>query len=354
VGDPQNRDVPGTVELLTLDGALRYATFRFDSALSSEGTYSVDGLAPSPAQSFVKGGPFVDTPLAPNVTGVEGIQLEPQDKRCCVGTQRALLPPGTAPCLAVVSLQVAQVSVGAGFALDDSSSRQYLYRATLTAPELIVSPYWLPAIEAAAHAWTLATKMPADELCYRVEAYRLSDGNQSVIAEGCAPAPAGALALTGPSEQDVAAALDVSACLTAPAGLTAAWCEVNRMACMDHAKQNPIRMDCDAAKFDTTCAAYPHSDKSLADLVEHGDDAVDSAGSGGRGAGSSATAAGESAAGGRASPPKTAATANNSKGSRGCNAAPRAAATRRRAIPVLLVLFVTLAVARRMRRRAAS
>lgn len=344
------RSIPGTVEMLQLDGAEPYAIFRFDSPLSVEGSYVVSNLGPFPPVSFSKGGPFDDTPLAPELDGVQGIQLEPQDQRCCVGTVSALLPPGMAPCLAVTSLQLASVHVIVKLAHDDSSSRQYLYRASLTAPEPTESAGWAPALDAATNGWTLATKEPADELCYRVAGYRLIDGEQSVIGEGCAPAPAGPLGLTGPSDQDVTAAFDLRRCLEPPQGFTNAWCEANRAACADPSAQNPSRMICDEAKFDSVCASHRHDGESLAALVERGDEAIDAADAGSpstttkdAGALTPTGAASEGSAGTAAS--------SIDDSPHDCSTAPRSS-TQRHGTPWLLLLSALLLTARRVRRRA--
>jgi hypothetical protein len=105
-------------------------------------------------------------------------------------------------------------------------------------------------------------------------------------------------------------------------------------------------MDCDAV-FKTICTRYPHSDKSLADLVELGPDAAVYPAVSGESGGGSAGTAGETAAGVSANPTNPAATANIDERSHDCSAAPRGAGARHHAMPVLLLLFALAAAARR-------
>jgi hypothetical protein len=308
--------------------------------LDPNGTFTLSEGRRNAAAAFVATGPFLDAPLAPDVTGVQGVHVEPEDLRCCGGGP----PPAPPRCFALVSLHEAQVQVRARFAFDDSSSRQYMYRAALTKPELRQGS-WLTANEAAVGA-TLVTDQPTDELCYRVEAARLTDGEQSVVAEGCVPASADLPRSTAPSDGEVAAVLDIAACPGPTQALRAAWCEVNRSACLD--PNSASRKACDAIHFETLCAWYPASDRSLVELVELGPDAaVDPAAA--VAADHDASTGASTSAEQDASPASAPAKANIDERSHDCSAAPGLAATRPRAVPLLMMLLALMTIVRRRR-----
>lgn len=297
VTDDLGTIMPGVVEMLEVSPD--YAIYRFDSTMPAGRTFSVSDTTASLWGSFTSTGPFVAGTPEASVTATAGIRLETQEQVCCAGTT-FLSPFGTpAPnCLVLRSQERVQLSVSATLTMNDSSSRQYLYRPVLTAPA--EAPGAWRAASQTAIGWQLVSPSEADEYCVRFEAYRLLDGERIVIDERCVAHDLGELGEAGPDEAAIMTALDVRGCLIPPAPLQTAWCEVNGTACSDAA--SPSQTACTQANYDASCPDDAPNNGSLIDLVP--DDLVGSAGAagsatggGGAGATTGSGTAGSGAAG---------------------------------------------------------
>jgi hypothetical protein len=162
-----------------------------------------------------------------------------------------------------------------------------------------------------------------------------------MLAEGCVPADSRLPRNIGPSDEEVTAAVQISACAAPTEALRAAWCEVNRAVCTDPTA-HPSPTACGAIDFDELCAWYPPSDRSLAELLELGADAaVDPAT---RNDAGSDSGAGAPSAEQDAGPPGRPATVDDDQSSHDCSAVPGTPAAR---LPLLLVLFALMTLARR-------
>jgi hypothetical protein len=174
-------------------------------------------------------------------------------QRCC-----ELDSAATGNCLRVMQAQVPTLTIKTPIADDDSIARQFVYRALLTNPgERTPLESWLSASEIR-YGWSLLAARPAEQYCYRIEAYRLTDGPRFTLVAACASR---SLELTYATDEEIRAALDIDGCALPPGELTQAWCEVNRATCATSSAA------CEAASYSATCAAFPPFGASLSELV---------------------------------------------------------------------------------------
>jgi hypothetical protein len=290
--------LPGTLEMLELSTDPLYAVFHFDESIGVDRMLFVSG---SSSQSSVYGGVAETTDAFAGALPSMSLSVTAEVARsatkqlCCMRTlSTSPIGPITPPCLVTRAMQLPALQIDLGLDGTSPVNRQYLYRAALTSPELKQGA-WSFATTAGFRA-SIASSVEADEYCYRVEAYRITDGELVTLAEACVPHTQGTLTEVGPDESTIMATLDVRGCTAPHPDLLQAWCDANREICGDPV--SPASYHCMQAMFDAVCEDHPDSGKGLVDVVE---DAIGgSGGSGGMNAAGQGASGGASGAGGNA------------------------------------------------------
>lgn len=309
VFDPQGAMVAGTVELIALESnaSATFGIFRPSEALTEPGQYQLQGVDQFQSFTFSVLDGFLDPDAPPmNAIGTRTTQLIPLLELCCENAEHIEV----GECLALRSAQAPMIFLSLAESSLNLSSRQFLYKGTLTDPlEMAPSPNWLPKSDTA-FGWALAPSEQADEYCFRVDALRLTDG-EVFSSEGCVPESIGELPDVLPSDDQVRSVLNVYNCPFAPPLLEQAWCEANHALCGDQA--NAIA--CQGTGYAARCVSHPPSHKSLSELAQEAAAVLDGAGDGGHGS----TDAGQEDAG--AMDADAGSESSSSRGASGCSAA---------------------------------